>query len=294
MVSMAKAKRSFAQRLAGWRIWVQAAFLLAWLDPLMMRMHGVCSPVFHCYSCPLATFACPIGVLANFSAIHLVPFYAIGTLLIVGAVLGSFVCGWICPFGFFQDLLGRIPTPKLTLPAWLGLTRYAVLIGLVGAIPYWYGAGDALFICRLCPAGALEGAVPNVVRQAVAGQAIDWPSTAKLAILGVLLVTALFTWRPWCTLFCPLGAMYGLLNHVSLVYVGFQPKQCTDCDLCRGQCHYRGHGQRRAGESRCIRCLECVGCKALAVGTIADGPGRLLRIQPDAKAAAKARGPAEP
>ena len=62
-------------------MWVQAGFLLAWLDPLLLRMHNVCGPVFHCYSCPLATFACPIGMLANFSALHVIPFAALGTLV---------------------------------------------------------------------------------------------------------------------------------------------------------------------------------------------------------------------
>src|SRR5208337_1784397 len=121
MVSMAKNKSgSMASRLARWRWWVQAGFLLAWLDPLMMRLHTVCGPVFHCYSCPLATFACPIGVLANFSALHLIPFAALGTLLVIGALVGSLVCGWACPFGFLQDLAARVPTPKFTLPAWMG------------------------------------------------------------------------------------------------------------------------------------------------------------------------------
>ena len=64
--------------LARWRSWVQAAFLLAWLDPFLLRMHGICSPVFHCYSCPLATFACPIGILAQYSACTSFPFWPSG------------------------------------------------------------------------------------------------------------------------------------------------------------------------------------------------------------------------
>src|SRR5512138_1533217 len=78
--------------LARRRPWVQALFLLVWLDPLLLRMHNVCGPVFHCYSCPLATFACPIGVIANFSALHLIPFAAIGTLVVIGASVGTAVC----------------------------------------------------------------------------------------------------------------------------------------------------------------------------------------------------------
>ena len=82
MVAMAKQQsKTITSRLVRWRIWVQAAFLFVWLDPLMLRLHTVCSPVFHCYSCPLALFACPIGVLANFSALHVFPFIAIGVFL---------------------------------------------------------------------------------------------------------------------------------------------------------------------------------------------------------------------
>ena len=81
MASMAKNKSgTMASKLARWRWWIQAGFLFAWLDPLMLRMHNVCSPVFHCYSCPLATFACPIGLLANFSALHLFPFAVVGNV----------------------------------------------------------------------------------------------------------------------------------------------------------------------------------------------------------------------
>jgi ferredoxin-type protein NapH len=270
MVAMAKDKprtRISRTRLARWRPWTQAAFLLAWLQPSMLRNHFVCAPVFHCYSCPLATFACPIGVLATFSVLHVLPLVAIGTLVITGALVGSLICGWVCPFGFLQDLLGRIPAPKFKLPAWAGYTRYAVLVGLVAAVPYFFGEGSPWFICRLCPAGALEGAVPNVVEQAIAGQAIPWPGPTKIAILATFLVAAVFVWRPWCTLFCPLGAIYGVFNWVSVLFVGFRRENCNDCDLCRGRCRYRARGEQRAGASRCVRCLECTGCKALGVGS---------------------------
>lgn len=268
-MSMAtKGSGSSKWRLARWRPWIQATLLLAWLDPLMLRLHSVCGPVFHCYSCPLATFACPIGVLANFSALHVVPLLALGTLLLVGAVFGSFVCGWACPFGFLQDLAARVPTPKFRLPSVLGWLRYATLVGLVLAIPYLYGEGHALFFCRVCPAGALEGAVPFVASQAIAGGEIAWPSTTKMVILGVFLVTIFFTYRPWCTVFCPLGAIFSLCNRVSFLFVRFHPDRCNDCDRCRDLCRYRGPRQQRAGDLRCIRCLDCVGCRALSAGTV--------------------------
>lgn len=254
--------------LARWRRWVQSAALLAWLDPVMLRMHSVCSPVFHCYSCPLATFACPIGILANFSAIHAIPWIALGTLVVVGALLGSIVCGWICPFGFLQDLLAKIPTPKVHLPSWLGYGRFITLAALVAVVPYFYGENHSLFFCRVCPAGALEGAVPHMASAARAGGAVPWPSTTKIVILAVFLLSSLFTWRPWCTVFCPLGAIYGLFNKISFFFVRFRENECNDCELCRGLCHHHGPSERRGTDQRCIRCTDCMRCNALSLGTM--------------------------
>jgi ferredoxin-type protein NapH len=247
---------------------VQAGFLLAWLDPFLLRMHGVCSPVFHCYSCPWATFACPIGILAQFSALHVIPYLAAGILLVTGSLFGSLVCGWACPFGFLQDLVARIPIPKLCLPGWLGLTRYAVLAGLVILVPYYYGDDNPWFICRLCPAGALEAAVPYSIQQSIANHAVYWPSVNKQVILAVFVLSMLVLRRPWCTLLCPLGAIFGLCNYVSVVFLRFQPHRCNDCELCRDLCKYRGPSERRGSDLRCIRCFECTRCQALSVKTI--------------------------
>ena len=49
------------------------------------------------------------------------PYLLIGLLLLVGAAGGSIVCGWACPFGFLQDLLGKITTRKIALPSWTGM-----------------------------------------------------------------------------------------------------------------------------------------------------------------------------
>jgi ferredoxin-type protein NapH len=284
---MAKADSgSLSARLARWRWLVQTPFLLVWASP-WLRIHSVCAPVFHCYACPWATFGCPVGVVANFSALHVFPFVAVGTLVVAGVLFGSFVCAWACPFGFLQDLIARVPTPKFTLPAWTGYTRYVILIALVVWIPFFYGLEkdplwflfgrgegeehNRLFFCSLCPAGALEAAVlPNVVEMAGGKEAKDlvWPNAVKTAILVLLLLAMFFVHRPWCRLFCPLGAVYGLCNYVSVFFLRFQPADCNDCDLCRRICRYRGRSERRAANQRCIRCLECSQCRAITVGSI--------------------------
>ena len=63
-----------------------------------------------------------MGVAANYAAllpaVWEVPYLLMGLLLFVGAASGSLVCGWACPFGFLQDLLGKIRPGKS--PAGLG------------------------------------------------------------------------------------------------------------------------------------------------------------------------------
>ncbi len=267
---------SLLSRLVRSRVWIQTAFLALWLDPLKLRLHSVCSPVFHCYSCPLAAFACPIGVLANFSALHVFPFIALGTLIVIGGLVGSFVCGWACPFGFLQDLAARLPLPKIEIPSWSGTIRYAVLAVLVLAVPFLFGESHPLFFCSLCPAGALEGALPNAVRSAASGQGAAWPSAIKLTILGVVIVGMFLAYRPWCAILCPLGAIHGLFNRVSLLYLKIDPDTCNRCQECRKMCHYGVQPERNTNDSRCIRCLACSKCAAISVARAGSGAAHPL------------------
>jgi polyferredoxin len=187
-------------------------------------------------------------------------------------MLGSFVCGWACPFGFLQDLVAKVPTPKFHLPAWMGVFRYAVLAGLVLAVPFFFGEAHPLFFCRLCPAGALEGAVPNMAQLAIAGEPVAWPTAAKTTVLVVTLLAMFFTWRTWCTLLCPLGAIYGLLNRVSLFVLRFHPKRCVGCDPCQNVCLDGRRVTERLDGMRCVRCLECTRCEAVSVSTVFSSP----------------------
>jgi polyferredoxin len=273
MESTPKKKSLFsAARVARWRWWIQGGFLLFWLDPLSLRMHNVCGPVFHCYGCPMAAFACPIGVLANFSSWHVISFAPIGMFLVIGAIFGSFVCGWACPFGFLQDLLHKIPTPKFRLPSWLSAFRYFTLVGLVFAVSYFYGQQHDLFFCKLCPAGALEGAVPSVIQSAWNGNDIVWPSAIKISILLVVIGVSLFTWRPWCMLLCPLGAIYSLFDPISVFFLRFRKTQCIECVNCRGKCRDQAESEYTVDGLRCVRCLDCSNCRAISLQTAFTRP----------------------
>ncbi|MGO9201416.1 MAG: 4Fe-4S binding protein [Limisphaerales bacterium] len=260
------------RKLSRSRPWVQAGFLGLWLAPAGQWLHGIPGCVFHCYSCPLSAFACPVGVLANYAALLPVapeaPCLLLGVLLVVAAASGSLVCGWSCPFGFLQDLLGKLTPGKITLPAWTGHTRYAVLAGLVILLPLILGSKGVRFenqtvsICRLCPAGALEAGLPYSVQGLLTGH--GWMmSWFKSALLLAFVAAALFINRPWCRLFCPLGGLLALFNRFSLFHLRFNPKECVECNLCRSRCSMGVKVDRKVNVSGCIRCLECTTCGAI-------------------------------
>ena len=98
------------------------------LNVFGLSLRGFCSPGFNCHGCPWATFACPIGVMSFSSGVRQLPLMAIAFVLAIGAVSGRLVCGFICPFGWFQDILYKIPGAKIKLPRFINWFKYAFLI----------------------------------------------------------------------------------------------------------------------------------------------------------------------
>ena len=129
---------------------------------------AVCVPGLNCYSCPAASGACPIGSFQSVvgSSKFSFSYYVTGTLILIGVLLGRFVCGFLCPFGWLQELLHKIPSKKLSTKKLKPLTyiKYAVLLFAVVLLPVLVvndvGMGDPFFCKYICPQGVLEGAIP--------------------------------------------------------------------------------------------------------------------------------------
>lgn len=263
---------ALGRTLSRLRPWVQTGFLAVWLAPLGRWLHGIPGCVFHCYSCPLSSFACPIGVMANYAAllpvVGEIPYLLLGLLLLVGATTGSLLCGWACPFGFLQDGLAKISPRKISLPGWMGHFRYVVLLGLVLLLPAVLGYRgipfdeQAVSICRLCPAGAVEAGLPYSAQAFMAGN--GWAmSGLKTGILIAFVGAAIFIHRPWCRIFCPLGGLLAFFNRFSLFHLRFNARECVECNLCRSRCSMGVKVDQAVNVTGCIRCLECTTCGAI-------------------------------
>lgn len=228
---------------------------------------AVCVPGLNCYSCPGALGACPIGSLQATlgSRNYKFAFYVLGFLMIVGALLGRFVCGWLCPFGLIQDLLYKIPFLRKfkTLPGdrilkWL---KYGILAFFVILLPLFavdlIGQGKPWFCAYICPAGTAEAGIPLVLLNEGLRAVLGWLYAWKLAILIVIVLLSILVYRPFCRYLCPLGAIYGLFNPVALYRYKIDAEKCTKCGSCQRACKIDIKTYEKPNSMDCIRCGAC-------------------------------------
>jgi polyferredoxin len=246
------------------RRWSQLASLLLLNSSWGPEAKWFCTPVLNCHSCALAWFACPVGVFTQYAGLRVFPFLAVGMVLLVGALFGRLLCGWACPFGLVQDLLYKIPSRKIALPAWTSKLKYAVLALGVLALPWIFGGETLASFCRICPAAALEVSLPNMARS---GFAMPSPGVlTRLGVLAVILALGVLASRSFCKTLCPLAAILGPLNYLSFWAIKPASGACLDCGKCDRACPTGIAPSQRilAGieanrEADCIVCHECQG-----------------------------------
>ena len=238
---------------------------------------NACVPGLNCYSCPGAVGSCPIGSLQNsLGAMKFrFPYYVIGLLLFFGAIAGRLICGFLCPFGLLQDLVGKIPVKKRNRfrgDRVLRYLKYAVL-ALTVSLPIFVRLTP--FFCKyLCPSGTLAGILlsfSNTELFSVLGGGF----ALKLSILLSVLILSVFISRPFCKYLCPLGAIYGLCNRVSVVRMKHDAESCVSCGKCAAVCPMGVDPSKKPNSAECIRCTSCVSsCPAGALKLGVCGVGK--------------------
>jgi polyferredoxin len=193
--------------------------------------------------------------------------------LVVGVLLsGGAFCGWICPFGALQDLLGwirkKLHLPEIRVPARLDriltygryLTLAGILYATISTVKLWFADYD--------PYRTIFG-LGWLFEFDLAAQ---WP--AYLVAL-IIIAGALFIPRFWCRYACPLGGAISLLGNFSLLRIRREPSQCKSCSICNVACPVKIDVARaeNAVSANCIGCLACVEtCPRHGALSVALGP----------------------
>lgn len=225
-----------------------------------------CVPGLNCYSCPGALGACPIGSLqAVIGAIeYKISFYVLGIITFFGTLFGRFICGWLCPFGFIQELFYKIPSKKYRINGKnkLKYLKYFILIIFVILMPMLlvnkYGIGAPAFCKYICPAGTLEAGIPLVLANSALRDAIGFLFSWKVLLLAITVVASILINRPFCRFICPLGAIYSLFNPIALYRMEVSEDKCIDCGLCKKTCKLDVDVRNNPNSGECIRCGECI------------------------------------
>lgn len=227
---------------------------LAFLLLVVVLVGTVCS-----LSVGNLTLACPVGLLQNMAASKIILVATVVSalfLVVLTLVAGRFVCGWLCPFGFLLDLIGKIVPGKFRLPEFVRtrLAKYGVAgaaLGVSGVVSYQA-------FCTLCPIGTV---CRSYGLQGVVGG-------AELAILPAVAALEVSEKRTWCRYLCPVGALLALCAKIGLVKIVIGASRCKkfSCMRCAETCpmgivpesELREGVSPKLDMSECIMCLRCL------------------------------------
>ncbi|MBD3228474.1 MAG: 4Fe-4S binding protein [Candidatus Lokiarchaeota archaeon] len=222
------------------------------------------------------------------------PLLSIGLLLLYGAILGNGYCGWVCPFGFIQELMGWVPVKKkipsretnetfgklkygllvisIFVSLWVG---YMVLSGEITAANRdisMFGVFVDIFSAPISQSNTLLSLIPTSIIEApfsgVSGTiwdvliAFPWFFFRIVLLLIILLISAYIS-RFWCRYLCPTGALTGLFNKFRIIYLARDPakclgKKCHECeDVCPMGVRILDNPWQRIQANDCIMCMKC-------------------------------------
>jgi len=162
--------------------------------------------------------------------------------VLIAAILGTGVVGWLDPFSFLVRSFGLsvLPATNYALQAALGAlehSRFAFVQSIGGVLHF------------------LLGAVLLNFKQPYFRQGI-WLGLIFLFILALNFRVTRF----WCRALCPLGALLGIVSRWSVLGLVKNPEHCNDCNRCLLRC--QGGDDPIGGvpwhQPECHLCMNCV------------------------------------
>ena len=195
-------------------------------------------PYVSCVDCPVIT--CHGRILTMFWGFWL-------ALPVTVLLFGRMFCGWACPGGFVNQMIGKLSFSKArTKNTFNAIAPYGKYIGLVLALYLWLMLDNPRWIVPI-RVGEFWNSLVLSFEHANNYWLVRTFFVLALVVAGFGLANA------WCRFVCPTGGLLEVLKKISLFKV-YKTDACNDCNLCFKVCEMG----TRPEESNCTNCADCV------------------------------------
>jgi polyferredoxin len=201
--------------------------------------------------------------------IHASSLVLMTAVFLLAFLFGPVFCGWVCPFGTFQQWIAMLGRKLLgrrynkIMPKLLDrILRYFRFV-LLALVVYNTAATAKLMFQEIDPYYALFNFWTGEV------------AIAAYVILGATVLLSLFVERPWCRYACPYGALLGLTNKIRFLKLRRVEATCTHCGACDRACPVGIPVSKRdtVTDLACNGCMKCTSEEACPVkGTVVVEP----------------------
>ena len=221
-------------------------------------------------------------------------------VLLITLVLGRFFCGWICPFGFYMDLVTllrksfkrRYQNLPERLNRNLHRLRYAIL-AIILILPFFSGTPYpqswilAIFLRGpFNPIRILLGPLVPLIAPwkgpiTLNGLNLNYPYMDQIAyyssgdfvlinvfvFIALTVVSSFVVRRFWCR-FCPTGASIAIVNRfrgfkwTPVLHINKDEEKCTKCGICKRVCPLQVTEvyEQKGGKITTSMCMLCLRC----------------------------------
>lgn len=182
-------------------------------------------------------------------------------------IFGRVYCSTVCPIGFFSDIFFRLGG---VLCRGKRKMRYRHKSKLSAHILWIYAlcliAGIMTVAWIVEPWNIARNIASTINRDAVASTwgtigigTIGGVIAGIVSAIGIAILSAI-RGREFCTRYCPVGTLLGLVGDRALWHIEINHDLCTACGLCEEQCRSECIKvlSRYVDNSRCVRCFDCV------------------------------------
>ena len=176
---------------------------------------------------------------------------ALTVFLLMVLVANKFICSWGCQAGVLQDLIFRLNRNEKDTKGILRQYKPPFVVTNTFRILFF---GVFTLIAFLWSVDIIEYIDPFKIYKPMA------LGIFGLSFVGLLFVSSLFIYRPWCHLFCPFGLVGWLLEKVSVFRIKVSYETCISCEACARACPSTVMNAILKRENVIPDCFACANC----------------------------------